>query len=330
MRTYGTSPLLLLAMLLWSGSARAGTSYDNCTGFITAPTTITLLPGTRSASRRTKVRYGSVRNRYHVINADNVTIDCNDFPLGGPGPSNAEKAHSESLPSTGTTSPCGIATWWVGITRAFPSRVRRAAGTLSSRTNRLSGQTNSGIVVAGTKLIVRRNVITVTTPVDFTRSGHRHRGQRIERHLGRDGRCKRQHDPRRLVDLYIRASDRHRCHRSHQGLHQGQPDPEAVERRSSGLSDRDPRPVDDEPGDPRQRHLRWQWPDRVRNGHLLRYGEYWSRHQQRDRGLPVPGSPAVAMRAGTMCRHDRASGPGFDPGRSGVDPATRASKGPRL
>src|SRR4249920_1444376 len=79
-------PLGFLAMLFFLCGPRlahAAQSYDNCTGFITSlPATIST-QGTWCLKQdlATAVTTGSAI----LINTNNVTIDCNDFKLGGLG-----------------------------------------------------------------------------------------------------------------------------------------------------------------------------------------------------------------------------------------------------
>src|SRR5687768_721081 len=73
--------LVLLALCTSAPAARAGESYDNCTGTIDAlPATITTqgvwcLRGDLSTSLASGIAI--------TVETNNVTIDCNDFKLGG-------------------------------------------------------------------------------------------------------------------------------------------------------------------------------------------------------------------------------------------------------
>src|SRR4249920_3466180 len=78
------SLLTLGALLLGcAGSAHAAQSYDNCTGFITSLPAVITTQGTWCLKQdlATTVTSGSAI----TINTNNVTIDCNDFKLGGLG-----------------------------------------------------------------------------------------------------------------------------------------------------------------------------------------------------------------------------------------------------
>src|SRR5690606_12207512 len=63
------------------GSANAARSYDNCTGFIDSlPTTIS----TQGVwCLRKNLGTAIISGAAIIIDANNVTIDCNDFKLGG-------------------------------------------------------------------------------------------------------------------------------------------------------------------------------------------------------------------------------------------------------
>src|SRR5688500_991377 len=73
--------LLLGAWALLPGAARAAESYDNCTGFIdTVPTTIS----TQGVwCLRQNLSTAAIFGAAITIAANNVTVDCNDFKLGG-------------------------------------------------------------------------------------------------------------------------------------------------------------------------------------------------------------------------------------------------------
>ena len=84
MNRIGAVGFLLLVMSLWLGAARvasAAESYDNCTGFITS------LPATISTQGTWCLKQDlatAITSGYAVyINANNVTLDCNGYKIGG-------------------------------------------------------------------------------------------------------------------------------------------------------------------------------------------------------------------------------------------------------
>ena len=73
--------LFVLVLLAWTRPAHAAQSYDNCTGFITSLPAVISTQGTWCLKQdlTTAVTNGNAI----AINANNVTLDCNDFKLGG-------------------------------------------------------------------------------------------------------------------------------------------------------------------------------------------------------------------------------------------------------
>src|SRR4249919_759306 len=78
------SAIVLLAVCMLAGlpqTARAAESYDNCTGFITSVPAVITTQGTWCLKNDLSTALtGIVAIK---INTNNVTIDCNDFKLGG-------------------------------------------------------------------------------------------------------------------------------------------------------------------------------------------------------------------------------------------------------
>src|SRR6185369_2787721 len=74
--------LVMLGLLLGTPrAASAAESYDNCTGFITTLPAVITTQGTWCLKQdlATAITSGNAI----TINTGNVTIDCNDFKLGG-------------------------------------------------------------------------------------------------------------------------------------------------------------------------------------------------------------------------------------------------------
>ena len=80
-RAVPLSFLVLLLFLCGPRAAHAAQSYDNCTGFITSVPAVISTQGTWCLKQdlATAIASGNAIS----VNANNVTLDCNDFKLGG-------------------------------------------------------------------------------------------------------------------------------------------------------------------------------------------------------------------------------------------------------
>ena len=145
--------LVLLAGLVGSpGGARAAQSYDNCTGFINSlPATIST-QGTWCLDRNVGTAIAS--GNAITIATNNVTIDCNDFKIGG-------LAAGDASGTTGiyagdrqniAVRHCNVRGFLYGI------RLDGGAGHLVED-NRLDNSLNVGILVFGDNNRVRRNAV---------------------------------------------------------------------------------------------------------------------------------------------------------------------------
>ena len=154
-------PLLLLAAGLLATAlspsvARAAQSYDNCTGFIkTLPATISL-QGTWCLSEdvSTAIATGAAI----TVATNNVTLDCNDFKIGGLAAGPATKAvgvlAQEKL--NVTVRRCNIRGFLYGV------RLRNGTGGNVVEDNSFSGNTARAISVEGDGTVVRRNLVRDT------------------------------------------------------------------------------------------------------------------------------------------------------------------------
>jgi len=81
--TLPATSLLLLACFATPGASNAAKSYDSCTGYVTSVPALITTQGNwcLSADISTSITSGSAI----VIATNNVTLDCNDFKLGGLG-----------------------------------------------------------------------------------------------------------------------------------------------------------------------------------------------------------------------------------------------------
>ena len=142
--------LALLAIAASPGAARAAQSYDNCTGFIDAvPATITK-QGVWCLRKDlgTNLTSGVAIN----IATNNVTIDCNDFKVGGLAAGNGSNANgirAENRQNV-TVRHCNVRGFRHGIV------LIGGAGHLIED-NRLDNNLTMGIVVGGENTLVQRN-----------------------------------------------------------------------------------------------------------------------------------------------------------------------------
>jgi hypothetical protein len=143
-----TIALLALAVL----PARAAESYDNCTGFIeTLPVTIS----TQGVwCLRGNVSTGMTSGNAITVAGNNVTIDCNEFKVGGlaAGPETQAIGIQAAQRQGITIRNCGIRGFRTGIDLAggFGHLVED---------NRLDGNTYMGAHVNGDYSLVQRNRI---------------------------------------------------------------------------------------------------------------------------------------------------------------------------
>ncbi|HMB42890.1 MAG TPA: right-handed parallel beta-helix repeat-containing protein, partial [Luteimonas sp.] len=151
-------PLLLLCLLLTgAGRAHAAQSYDNCVGYITTLPAVITTQGTWCLKQdlATAITSGSAI----TINNNNVTIDCNDFKLGGlsAGTGTLSSGIYAVSRSNITVRRCNVRGFFIGV-----NLYATTTGGNLVEDNRLDGNTLEGLSVFGDGSIVRRNVITNT------------------------------------------------------------------------------------------------------------------------------------------------------------------------
>jgi hypothetical protein len=155
MTRFNLCALMFLASALLLGAARpahAAESYDNCTGYITSlPATINS-QGTWCLKQdlTTAITSGAAI----TVNVNNVTIDCNDFKLGGLaagiGTSTYGIFSQDRL--NGTVRHCNIRGFFVGV--AF---VGTTGGGHAIEDNRFDGNTRDGMIIEGDGSVIQRN-----------------------------------------------------------------------------------------------------------------------------------------------------------------------------
>ena len=143
---------VVAASLAHPGTARAAASYESCTGFITSLPALISSQGTWCL--RKDLNSPQASGEVILVDANNVTIDCNGFKIGG-------------LPAGPTTQAAGIASLSRLNTVVRDCNVRGfktgiwldGGGGHVVEDNRVEGNQDSGIVAASTTAIIRRNQV---------------------------------------------------------------------------------------------------------------------------------------------------------------------------
>ena len=150
-----TASLLLLASLIAAPAARAET-YNTCAGFIDS------LPATITTQGTWCLRHDlstAITNGHAItINTNNVTIDCNNFKLGGlaAGAGTLTDGIYASNRTNATVRHCNIR----GFQRG--ANVTGTGGGHVFEDNRFDASTYRGIEVQGDGSVVRRNHVIDT------------------------------------------------------------------------------------------------------------------------------------------------------------------------
>lgn len=149
--------LVAFALSLGGAAAQAAESYDNCTGFITSVPTVITTQGTWcfSADIATSISSGEAI----TIATNNVTIDCNNFKLGGLAAglgTNAFGVYSLSRLNN-TVRNCSIR----GFNRGLFFEGIGGGGHVVED-NRFDGNTYTALRVDGDGSVIRRNRVMDT------------------------------------------------------------------------------------------------------------------------------------------------------------------------
>jgi hypothetical protein len=144
--------LLTLSLLAAPGGARAAQSYDNCAGFITSIPVVISTPGTWCLKQ--DLATAIITGKAIDIQADNVTIDCNDFKLGGlaAGAGTATYGIYANNRINATVRHCNIRGFYFGV--EFTG-VGGSGHTVED--SRFDGNTYIPMLVQGDGSVVRRN-----------------------------------------------------------------------------------------------------------------------------------------------------------------------------
>lgn len=153
-----SSAFFLVALVLLAIAprfARAAESYDNCTGTITSLPAVITTQGTWCVKQdlATAITTGSAI----TINTNNVTLDCNNFKVGGLGAGLGTTTFG--IFSTNrfniTVRHCNVRGFYVGI--VMGDTTGSSAGGHLIEDNRLDGNTSIGIVVGGDGSAIQHN-----------------------------------------------------------------------------------------------------------------------------------------------------------------------------
>jgi len=149
-------PLLMFAVLLAvPPTTHAAESYDNCTGFITSIPAVISTQGTWCLKQdlATAITSGDAI----TISTNNVTLDCNNFKLGGLAAGAGTLANGVHAVDrvNATVRRCNI--------RGFESGIFLASTGIGGghivEDNRFDGNTRIGLEVDGDGSVVRRNLV---------------------------------------------------------------------------------------------------------------------------------------------------------------------------
>jgi len=157
---------LLACAGLWlaAGHARAAESYDNCMGFIdSVPATIST-QGTWCLRKDLSTAMAS--GAAVTVATNNVTLDCNDFKLGGlqAGAGTLTDGILANSRANITVRHCNVRGFYQGVFLGGD------AGGHLVEDNRVEGSTRTGIHVAGDGSLVRGNLVRDTGRSTYERN----------------------------------------------------------------------------------------------------------------------------------------------------------------
>ena len=155
MNRFNLGSLLLLALALMFGvahNARAAEGYDNCTGFITSLPTVITTSGTWCLKQDLSTAMTS--GNAITINTSNVTIDCDDFKIGGLAGGIGTQANGIVAGNRLNTTirHCNIRGFFIGLLLFGGSSSGHVI-----EDNRFDNNTWIGLRVDGDGSVVRRN-----------------------------------------------------------------------------------------------------------------------------------------------------------------------------
>ena len=141
----------LLALAAMPGASRAANSFDACTGFITSLPALVTTQGTWCFNRDLSFNPGT--GEAIIVAANNVTIDCNGFKLGGlsGGPGTTAVGIASGNRQNTTVRGCNIRGFLVGV------GIEGIGSGHLVEDNRFDNNRFAGILVQGEGAQVHRN-----------------------------------------------------------------------------------------------------------------------------------------------------------------------------
>lgn len=157
--------LCLLALCaIWAPSreAVAAESYDSCSGYVTSLPATIATPGTWCLKQ--DLSTGIQEGAAITIAANNVTLDCNGFKVGGltAGIDTQALGVFAMQRTNVTVRNCNVRGFWFGISLHYNAGDTVAPSGHVVEGNRLDGNTRTGIVVEADASIVRDNIVINT------------------------------------------------------------------------------------------------------------------------------------------------------------------------
>jgi hypothetical protein len=152
---------MALALISAPRATRAAESYDNCTGFITSVPAVITTSGTWCLKKDLNTAMSS--GHAITVSTNNVTIDCNDFKLGGLAAGLGTVTHGVFAldRSNVTVRHCNIRGFLIGVFLSTTGGGNFGGGHLVED-NRFDGNTFKGLDVTGDGSVIRRNRILDT------------------------------------------------------------------------------------------------------------------------------------------------------------------------
>jgi hypothetical protein len=149
--------LLSALFLVHPDNAHGAQSYDNCTGFITSIPAVVTNQGTWCMKQDLATAMTS--GEAITIAANNVTIDCNDFKLGGLAAGTATWSYGIYANNrfNATVRHCNIRGFKIGL--LFDATAASTSGGHLVEDNRFDGNTYIALFVKGDGSLLQRNRI---------------------------------------------------------------------------------------------------------------------------------------------------------------------------
>jgi parallel beta-helix repeat protein len=160
--SFGALPFLIITLSLAAPrTANAAEGYDNCTGFITSLPAVISTQGTWCLKQDVNTAIST--GKAITIATNNVTLDCNDFKVGGLAAGITTQTFGIYAVdrSNVTVRHCNIRGFRHGIAISSSDPFSSPGGH-TIEDNRLDGNTAVGILVTGDGSTIRRNRVNDT------------------------------------------------------------------------------------------------------------------------------------------------------------------------